>query len=139
MKMNMKLLRGTVFGGIVYFLLGWLFYGILLMDFFSANMNQCASKPAGDMTWWAMIVSNLVTALLLTLILKWSGARSYVDGLKTGALFGILLTLSFDLSSWSMTTVYKNFGPLLADVAVSTMIIAVVGMMIVLLWGKEKA
>ena len=134
----MKLLRGTVFGGVVYFLLGWLFYGILFMDFFSANMNQCASKPGGDMTWWAMIVSNLITALLLTLILKWSGAKRFVDGLKTGALFGVLLTLSFDLSSWSMTTMYRNFGSLLADVAVSTLMIAVVGMMIVLLWGKEK-
>jgi hypothetical protein len=137
--MNMKILRGTVFGGIVYFLLGWLFYGILLMDFFSANMNQCANKPDGGMIWWAMIVSNLVTALLLTLILRWSGAKSIIDGLKTGALFGILLTLSFDLSSWSMTTMYNNFGTLVADVAVSTLILAVEGMIIVLLWGKEKA
>ncbi len=41
----MKILRGTVFGGIAYFLLGWLVWGILLMDFFSANMNQCANRP----------------------------------------------------------------------------------------------
>jgi len=137
--MNMKILRGTVFGGIVYFLLGWLIYGILFMDFFSANMNQCASKPGSDMTWWAIIVSNLVTALLLTLILKWSGAKGIVDGLKTGALIGILITLSFDLSSWSMTTMFNNFGTLVADVVIGTFVIAVVGLMIVLTWGKEKA
>jgi hypothetical protein len=135
--MNMKILKGTVFGGILYFLLGWLIYGILLMDFFSANMNQCANKPMGDMIWWAMIVSNLVIALLLTIILKWAGAKGLVDGLKIGALFGILLTLSYDLSFWSMTTMYKNFGSLLADVTAGTLILAVVGMMIVLLWGKE--
>jgi hypothetical protein len=133
----MKILKGTVFGGILYFLLGWLVYGILLMDFFSANMNQCANKPMGDMIWWAMIVSNLVIALLLTIILKWAGAKGLVDGLKIGALFGILLTLSYDLSFWSMTTMYKNFGSLLADVTAGTLILAVVGMMIVLLWGKE--
>ena len=137
--MNMKILRGTVFGGIVYFLLGWLLYGILFMDFFSANMNQCANKADGEMIWWAMIVSNLVTALLLTLILKWSGAKGIVDGLKTGAIFGILLTLSFNLSSWSMTTMYSNFGSLLVDLAVSTLMLTVVGMIIVLLWGREKA
>jgi hypothetical protein len=135
--MNMKILKGTVFGGILYFLLGWLVYGILLMDFFSANMNQCANKPMGDMIWWALIVSNLVIALLLTIILKWAGAKGLVDGLKTGALFGILLTSSYDLSFWSMTTMYKNFGSLLADVTAGTLILAVVGMMIVLLWGKE--
>jgi len=133
----MKILKGTVFGGILYFLLGWLVYGILLMDFFSANMNQCANKPMGDMIWWALIVSNLVIALLLTIILKWAGAKGLVDGLKTGALFGILLTSSYDLSFWSMTTMYKNFGSLLADVTAGTLILAVVGMMIVLLWGKE--
>jgi hypothetical protein len=136
--MDMKILKGTVFGGIVYFLLGWLVYGILLMDFLSANMNQCASKPAGDMVWWAIIASNLVTALFLTLVLKWTGARGFTDGLKTGALFGILLTLSFDLSSWSMTTMFKSFLPLLVDVAVGTAVMAIVGMMIVLLQGREK-
>lgn len=47
----MKILRGTVFGGIAYFLLGWLFWGILFMDFMSANMNQCTSRPEGEMIW----------------------------------------------------------------------------------------
>jgi hypothetical protein len=136
--MDMKLLRGTVFGGIFYFLLGWLVYGILLMDFFSANTNQCISKPPADMVWWAIIASNLVTALFLTLFLKWSGAKGVTDGLKTGALFGLLLALSFNLSSWSMTTLYKNFGSLIADVAVNTMVLAIEGMFIVLLWGKDK-
>lgn len=134
----MKILRGTIFGGIVYFLLGWLVYGILFMDFFSANMNQCASKPAGDMVWWAIIASNLITALFLTLVLKWAGGGSIVDGLKTGALFGLLLTMIFDLSSWSMTTMYKSFLPLLVDIAVGTVVMAIVGMMIVLLQGRSK-
>jgi len=137
--MNMKILRGTLFGGIVYFLIGWLVYGILLMDFMSANMNQCAARPAGDMLWWAIIVSNLSATLLLTLILKWSGAKGIPDGLKTGALFGFLFALTIDMSSWSMTTMYNNFGVLVADIAISTLVLAIVGMVIVLLWGKEKA
>lgn len=37
--MNMKILKGTVFGGIAYFLLGWLIYGILLMDFAASSFN----------------------------------------------------------------------------------------------------
>ena len=137
--MEMKILRGTIFGGIVYFLMGWLVYGILLMNFLTANMNQCASKPAADMAWWAIIASNLVTALFLTLFLKGSGASGIADGLKTGAIFGILLSLGFDLSSWSMTTMYKNFGSLVADVVISGLVLAIVGMIIVMLWGKEQS
>lgn len=134
----MKILRGTVFGGISYFLLGWLVWGILLMDFMSANMNQCASRPEEEMVWWAIIVSNLAAALLLTLILNWSKAKGVVDGFLTGALFGFLFGSIIDLSTWSMTTMYNNAGPLLVDILASTVVFAVVGMIIVITWGREK-
>lgn len=136
--MNMKILRGTVFGGIAFFLLGWLIYGILLMDFSMANTNQCMNRPMGDMVWWAIIVSNLLSALLLTLVLKWSGAKGIMDGLKTGAIFGFLLSLSIDLGYWSMTTMFNNSLALLVDVLVATLFWALVALVIVLLWGKDK-
>ena len=133
----MKILRGTVFGGITYFLLGWLAWGILLMDFMSANMNQCAART-DVMIWWAMIASALAAALLLTLILKWANAKNVIDGLRYGALFGLLYGSVVDLSSWSMTTMFNKFGVLIVDVLVSTVVFAVVGLVIVLTWGKEK-
>lgn len=134
-----KIITGTVAGGISYFLLGWLFYGILFMDFFSANMNQCANKADGSIEWWSLILSNLIIALFLTLVLKWSGANRIVDGLKTGALFGILFTLTINLSFWSMTTMYSNFGTLLTDVLVNTVMLAVTGMVIVLVRIRGKS
>ena len=134
----MKILRGTVFGGIAYFLLGWLVWGILLMDFFTANMNQCASRPMGEMKWWAIILSNLVMALLLTLILNWAKAKSIVDGLKYGALFGLLFGAGIGLSYWSMSTMYLNAGAMVTDILVSTGVMALMGLVIVLTWGREK-
>jgi hypothetical protein len=134
----MKILRGTIVGGIASFLLGWLIYGVLLMDYMTANTNQCAARPMNEMIWWAMIVSSFLSALLLTLILKWSGAKLFTDGLKTGAVFGILFASCIDLSFWSMTTMYKNFGFLVVDVVASTLMMALIGMGIVLWWGKGK-
>lgn len=136
--MNTKILKGTVFGGIVYFLLGWLVYGILLADFSLTNYNQCSMRPMTDMVWWALIVSNLVYALFLTLVLKWSGASGWMDGLKTGALFGLLFVLTIDLSFYSMTTMFNSVGAMLADMVVSTVMAAIIGTVIVLLWGKDK-
>lgn len=133
----MRMLRGTVAGGIAFFLIGWLVYGVLLMSYMTANMNQCAARPMEEMVWWSMIASSLLTALLLTLVLKWAGARVLVDGLKTGAIFGVLLASSVDLGFWSMTKMYGNFAVLLVDVVVYTLIMSVVGAIIVLLWGKE--
>ena len=136
--MNMKIIRGTLFGGIAYFLMGWLVWGILLMDFYTANFNQSTNRAEMEMIWWAMIVSNLTMALLLTLFLKWSGAKVIVDGLKTGAIFGFLFSLSLNLSFYSMTTMFNNFTAIIVDVIVNTLVMAVIGIVIVLLWGKEK-
>ena len=131
----MKILRGTVFGGITFFILGWLVWGVLLMDFMAANSNDCAARPDAEMVWWAMIVSNFTLAMLVTLVLKWSGAKSAMDGIKTGAIFGVLMGLSMDLMMYSMTTLY-NFTALIVDVIAYTIIVAVLGLVIVLTWGK---
>lgn len=132
----MKILRGTIFGGISYFLLGWLVYGILLMGFLSTNMNQCSART-DEMIWWAIILSNFTAALLLTLFLKWFGAKGIIDGLKIGALFGFLYAATVALSSWSMTTMYTGLGALIVDIIVSTGLFAIIGIIIVLTWGKE--
>jgi len=137
--LKMRIIRGTVFGGIAFFLLGWLIYGVLLMDFFSVNMNQCANRTGGEMIWWALVLANLITALLLTLILKWSDAKGAKDGLQIGAIFGVLISLSIDLSYWSMTTMFNDFISLLVDVVANTLMIALTGMVITLLWGRSKA
>jgi hypothetical protein len=90
------------------------------------------------MIWWAIIVSNFTFALLLSLILKWSGARGFLDGLKTGAIFGFLMALSMDLSFYSMSTMFNNVTAIAVDVVVNTVAMAIIGLVIVLTWGKEK-
>ncbi|NCB08250.1 MAG: hypothetical protein EOM73_08815 [Bacteroidia bacterium] len=132
----MKILRGTIFGGIAYFLLGWLVYGILLMNFMSVNMNQCIARPDGELIWWAIIISNLLLGLLLSIILQWSGAATITNGLKTGALIGLILSLEMDLSSYSMSTLFSNLTTVFVDVLVFTVLAAITGMVIVLTWGK---
>jgi len=134
----MRIIKGTLFGGIAYFLIGWLVWGVLLMDLMSARMNQCAARPAGDMVWWAIILSNFAGALLLTLLLHHSKAENVAKGLVTGALFGFLFALTVDLSSLSMTTMFSSAGIMLLDIVASTVVYAIVGMVIVLTWGKEK-
>lgn len=134
----MKIIRGTVFGGIAFFFLGWLVWGMLLMDFSKANYNQAIYLPEDGMIWWAMIASNLVLALLLTLALKWAGAKSIVDGLKIGAIVGALYALSVDLGMYSMTNVILNLTAVVVDTLAYAAVTAITGLIIVLTWGKEK-
>lgn len=137
--MKMKLLRGTISGGVAYFLLGWLVWGILMGDYYSANFNQCANRAETEMIWWAIIASNFVYAFLLTLVLNWSGANKALDGLRTGAIFGGLLGLSMDLSFYSMTTMFNHFSGIIVDIVVTTIVTGIIGMVIVLAWGKAKS
>ena len=136
--MDMKILKGTIFGGIANFFLGWLIYGMLLMEFMKSNSNQCANRPEMEMIWWAMIFSCLVYALFLTLFLKGSGSTSWLDGLKTGALFGCLFGVTIDLSFYSMTTMFNSVTPIFVDAIASTAMGGITGLVIVLLWGKSK-
>ena len=136
--MNMKILRGTFFGGITFFFLGWLVWGMLLMSFSEANYNQSIYLPDEGMIWWAMIASNLVLALLVTLALKWAGAKTIVDGLKFGALVGGLYALTTDLGMYSMTTVILNLTAVAVDTLAYAAVTAITGLVIVLTWGKKE-
>ncbi|MFV0265511.1 MAG: hypothetical protein ACK5HT_00085 [Draconibacterium sp.] len=135
----MKILKGTIFGAIAFFFLGWLVWGILLMDFSMNNYNTEIYLPEDEMIWWAMIVSNLALALMYTLILKWAGAKTLVDGVKIAAIIGALYALSIDLGYYSMTNVILNLSAIVVDVLAYLVISAITGLIIVVTWGKDKA
>lgn len=128
----MKILRGTIFGGIAFFFLGFLVWGLALAGVMEKLYNNSLNRPNDEMVWWAMIASNLVLALLLTLILKWAGAKSIMDGLKIGAIFGGLYALSFDLGMYSMTTMLNGMGGILLDTIAYLVVTALTGLVIVL-------
>lgn len=133
----MKILRGTILGGITFFFLGWLVWGILLMNFSMNNYDQSIYKPENEMIWWAMIVSNLILAMFLTLFMKWGQAKTIVDALKIGAIFGVLYALSIDLSFYSMTNMLLHFTAIIVDALAYIVVCGLTGLVIVLTWGKK--
>jgi len=134
----MKILKGTVFGGIAFFFLGWLVWGMLLAGIMQDMYNTALNRPENEMIWWAMILSNLLLALLITLVLNWAGAKNWMDGLKTGAIVGALYSLIVDLGLHSMTTTFNGLSGIVVDVVTYTILTAIIGLVIVLTWGKDK-
>lgn len=125
-----KVLIGSLAGSLTFFLLGWLFYGIILMNFVSAHSNQCAARPMQDMIWWAIIASNLALGFLLTMILKWSGNKGILSGVGIAVVSGLLLSLSMDLGFYSMTTMYSNLAVIVVDILVYSLMFAIAGAVI---------
>jgi hypothetical protein len=137
MKTN-RILLGGLTGGVVFFLLGWIVYGMLLMDYMTANCKQCAARPMQEMIWWAMILSNMALGFLIALVLSWSETKSIMAGAKVAGIIGLLLSLSIDLSFYSMTTMYSSLIPIFVDVAAYTVMSAITGTAIVSVMGLVK-
>jgi hypothetical protein len=133
----MKILRGTIIGAISFLILSWVIYGLLLGNFLASNSDPTVNRPMEDLVWWAAILTNLVLGLLFALVLNWSGAKRVVNGIKTGALLGLILALYIDLYFYSTSTIY-NLTYVIVDVIVMAALSAIVGMLIVLTWGKDK-
>jgi hypothetical protein len=137
MKAN-KILLGGIAGGVAFFLLGWLVYGILLMSYTTANYNQCAVRPMEDMVWWAMILSNLAFGFLLSIVFSWSNTKGALAGAKVAGILGFLVALSIDLSMYSMSTMFNRLSAVVVDVVAYTVMTVVAGIVVALVMGTGR-
>jgi hypothetical protein len=137
MKTN-KILPGGIAGAVVFFLLGWVIYGILLKDFMAANYNQSVSRPMEDMVWWALILSNLGYGFLLSFVLSWSNTTSAITGARLGGIIGFLLALSVDLGFYAMSTYISNVTAILVDIIVYIVMSAIAGAVVAWVMGMVK-
>ena len=132
-----KFLIGGIVGGVVFFALGYVFYGLLLKSFFADNGM---SVDMEKMVWWALIVSNLAFGFLLAYILGKANASSMGGGATIGFVVGLLMGLSYDLMMYAMGG-GMNFKGIAADVVTGAVLSAIAGAAIV--WvgsmGKKAA
>ena len=113
--MNNKLLIGTLAGGVTFFFLGFMIYGLALAPFMAANTNQCLAVANDQMNLGVLAFSNLLTSLLIALFIQ--SSSNLLQAIGKGSLFGLLYAAGVNLNSYAMTTMYQNFGVLLVDIA----------------------
>jgi uncharacterized membrane protein len=136
-----KFLIGTVVGGVTLFLLGYVFYGAALADFFSKHVVAGSMKPMNAIVWWALILGNLSLGALLTYIfLKMGNVQSFGTGVRIGAIIGFLMNLGGGLISHATANSLDRAGAI-ADVLVGTVMTAIASgvIVVILAMGKKKA
>jgi uncharacterized membrane protein len=123
-----KFIVGGIIGGVAYFLLGWLVWGMLLMDFMTQNAGSAAGvmKTQEEMVWWALIVGNIFSGLTLSYVLSRAGVKTAGAGAAAGAAFGLLVSAGFDFTMFGTANIMSMKG-ILVDIAASTVVTAVVG------------
>ena len=128
MKTKNFLVSGVV-GGIVDFLLGWLFYGILFKDFFPQPEE---SSNTMVMIFLGCITFGLFVAYIYT---KWAQITTAVTGAKAGAIIGLFVGLFFNFFNMAMNS--GATGQMFAmDVGISIVMTAAIGAVIGLVNGK---
>jgi hypothetical protein len=134
-----KRIMATLAGFVVFFLMGWLMYGMLLMNFFMDNAGSATGVYRGDaeMVWWALALGNLLQAYLLVYIFgKWANITTFVGGLKTGATIGLILGYGYDLTMYGTSNI-SNLTATLVDPLVVAVMMGVSGGAIGAVLGKK--
>jgi len=133
-----KIFIGGIAGGIFFFLLGWLIYGLLLTDFMAANSNQDLAKPMDEMIFWALILSNLASGFLLSYVIYWSNTATVMTGVKIGGVLGFLFASAIDFSFYSMTNIFPDLTPIFVDIIAYTVMTAAMGGVVTWVMGMIK-
>ena len=134
-----KFLIGGLAGGVVFFLLGWLLYGMLLMDFMMQHSNSAsgAFRSETEMIWWAMVVGNLSLGFLLSYVLNKANVAGAMAGATTGAVVMLLMSVAIDCIMYAQLNLWDTTG-MAVDILVSTAMGAIVGAVIGWLNGRNS-
>lgn len=124
--MNTKTLLGGLIIGVLSFLLGWLIFGMLLMNFYQSNTTSYAGLMKDPMELWAIAVANLAFGLLLAYIFNLGNIKTPGKGFTTGFILGLLMTLGFDLYLYSQYNL-MNTKLIAVDVVASALFDGVMG------------
>lgn len=140
--MNTKnFIPASIAGGLVYFFMGWLIYGMLLTDFMMNNQGSATGvmRAEAEMVWWALILGNLMNGFLLSFIFTRVGnINTAAAGAKTGAWLGFFMASGFDLMMYATSNTLTLNGAF-ADIAAFTLISAIAGVVVATVVAKAKA
>ena len=100
--------------------------------------NTSIMRPEAEMIWWALILGNLFYGLTISLIWSWSGINDFMSGLIKGALFGLIVTISWDLMLYSTSTWYKDITGVVYDILASVVMTAIIGGVVGWMMGRGK-
>ena len=134
-----KRITATLAGFVVLFIMGWLLYGMLLMDFFQSNSGTATGvvREETDMVWWALIGGNILQAYLLVYVFgKWANINTFAGGFQNGLVLGLIWGYAYDLTTYGTTNI-TNLTGALVDPLVMGIMMATAGGVIGWMLGKK--
>jgi hypothetical protein len=129
--MNTRILLAALIGGLAFFFIGWLVWGILLMDTMQSLSNPVAGCEREMPVMWSLALANILSALLYAVIYeRWARIHTFRGGFLAGLLLSGILALSIDLSmfsfmsSWTLPVVALDWA---ANILVGGIVGGIIG------------
>lgn len=120
----------------VTFLLSWLVFGILLINFYNTNATHYAGLMKDRPEMWAIIIANICYGFMLAFILNLAGIKSPVKGFTTGFLIILLGNAGFDLMYYATINMY-GLNVLVVDILTNAIIGGLSGAVSALVLGSK--
>lgn len=136
-----RVLAATVAGGIAFFVLGFVIYGLILDPMvMKPNMNPDAVKLMNEPpNFVPLVLANFVSAFLLAYIFEqWASIRTFAGGMKAGAIIWFLISLGFQLMFLAFMKLMNGYTPMIADIGGSLVMGAIGGGVIGQVLGMMK-
>jgi hypothetical protein len=118
-------------------------YFLFLKDVFeryppvSAEFQKQLVRPADQLVGWAMAATSLTMGFFIATVIRWSGARTFGEGLKKGLIVGLLFWSSVNFGLHASSNHFSLVG-VLADLPCSALAMAVASAAAAWVLGKNK-
>jgi len=136
--MNMqKLAIGSVVGGVVLFVLGYVIFDVLVADFYAANAGAAAVGFRMPQIYWSVALASLGYGALVTCMIG-TGAATPIGGLKAGALAGGLLWFTTDFTLYGYLDLW-NMTVTVVDIVLEALRAAIAGAVVAVVLAKVSS
>ena len=135
-----KFVVGGIIGGVANFLLGWLVWGMLLMNFMkehTTEVGKAVMRPDDNIIWWALIAGNLLWGFVLSYVLNKSGSNSLSSGATTGAVLSLLVAASYNCFIYAFQNISDSTS-MVVDIIANLIVGGIVGGIIGWYLGRAK-
>ena len=94
-------------------------------------------RPSDQLVGWAMVVTSLTMGFFIATVIKWSGARTFGEGLKKGFIVGFLFWTSVNTGLYASSNHFSLVG-FFADLPCSVLAMTVAAAVSAWIFGKSN-
>ncbi len=94
-------------------------------------------RPADQLVGWAMVATSLTMGFFIATVIRWSGARTFVSGLKKGLIVGLLFWSSVNFGLYASSNHFSLVG-VLVDLPCSALAMTVAAASAAWVLGKGE-